>query len=1034
MSNRPDLLSWFFTVFVPAPQSGYALMNPPGHENKYVRKGEPLTVDHIRGAFNGETRRTRANGDWQIVRCSYGCIPQTPGRTPQAKNVAFDIDHGGEAAVAALLNVCAQQGIWAFGQLSESATHHGGHVWVLGEDWQPASLLADIGKRLALAANVEAEIYPTNADMRLPLMCHLRAPGGPRRFPLLFPGGEIVDTGDPWAALATLHAQAKFTTTKQLTGLLEKLPSLPVGGGKLPRHKSKVTPSNLDSVIAWFNSNYPLHDLLEEAGAQFKHPDQRLVCCPFHDDQSPSLAIWRHEGNDKHVCHCFSQGSNCPAAQGSYLDAFDVHCLVNHLTPRDAVKRLVEQYQLGQKREFIVEQTAPAPTPGPDALQRHQRMIAQARVRLVNELVSAGTTRGEVTVIRATPGLGKTHAAAELANRLQAHGATVAIVAPTLAVAENEWLPRLKNGHVWRSKTDLCTCHDRGYLQACIRFGFAYPRCTDPTCPYATQAKTAFGKVIIYQHPHLALSDFSGVDVIIIDESPMAALLPEHTVTYGVLSGFVTRHPEDAAAPLCRALMAAIGDLPQTMTDVRGTELIAAIERHLDGWQLDDALNRARRSKFNVKQPAPPESVEKMAPQFLAGLIAVLTNNPNGFSFGKSAQVNGWAYTWHERKVAAQAAFDSLFRPAVVVLDGSANEEVSRRLYEPWPVDLVDIDCPISPLVEVTQVTCTHSTRRVALEQRKMDDLAESVAVVCAQMGVKLDGGITYQAAAPTLQKVLGGQWLHYGGQRGSNELANANALAVVCSPTTPPSALERKALALWSDVTCEWHKAGPTGLYDATDPRLQAVNQLHAHEELRQAVYRARPLTAAAPMRLLVFSPWDLAAIGLEPHRTITALPHGNSTEAKRAVEQYRAGTSFAETPQLQRASQFQLGINTSTKSPPPFEIGSRVAVQERNASHSKTDMATPPLSAPMEQPAAVLAPPAPVETPALPGRWAKLRDPQRFTRSLELARGSEDPAQRKAARTATIWLDGYSDDDQAIAGALWAMGESYAINWGAT
>jgi len=966
MIDRTSDLTWFFNTFVPAPQGGFALMNPPGHENKYVRKGEPLTVDHIRGAFNGETRRTRAGGDWRVIACSYGCIPQTPGKTPQAKNIAFDIDHGGEAAVAALLSICAQYGVWAFGQLSESPTHHGGHVWILGEDWQPASLLHDIGKRLALAANVEAEIYPTNADMRLPLMTHLRAPGGAHRFPLLFPGGEIVDAGDPWAALAKLHAQARFTTPNQLTELLDHLPSLPIGGGMQPRHRSKVTPSNLDSVIGWFNSNYPLHTLLEDAGAQFKHADQRLVCCPFHDDHSPSLAIWRHEGNDKMVCHCFSQGSNCPAARGAYLDAFDLFCLTHHLTPSDAVKRLVDEHGLGQKRAFVIEQTAPPPPTGPDALARHQRVIAQARGRLVNELVNAGTQRGQVTVIRATPGLGKTHAAAELANRLQGHGATVAIVAPTLAVAENEWLPRLKNGYVLRSKIDLCTCHDKAFLAACVKFGFSYPKCTDPNCPYATQAKTAFGKVTVFQHAHLALSEFSGVDVIIIDESPLNALLPEHNVTYGMLSGFVTRHPEDAAAPLCRALMAAAGDLPETLTDTRGEALIAAVEKHLDGWTLDDALTRARRSRFNVTQPTPPESVEKMSPQFLAGLIAALTDNRAAFSYGKSAQINGWAYSWHERRVAAQAAYDSLFRPAVVVLDGSANEEVSRRLYEPWPTRFVDIDCPLSPLVEVTQITCTHSTRRVAQEQRKLTDLAESVAVVCAQMGVQLDGGITYQAATDTLQRVLGGEWLHYGGQRGANDLAGANALAVVCSPTAPPAALERRALALWPDVDCTWHKAG-AALYDAADPRLQAMNRLTAYEELRQSVYRARPVTATAPMHLLVFTPWDLAPIGLAPNHVITALPHGNSSEAKRAVEQYRAGFSHAENPELQPFGRFQLGIIYRPELPPPFENASRVAVQERNGSHSKTNMATPPLPAPIEQPAPVLAPPAPPYAPAV-------------------------------------------------------------------
>ena len=74
---------------------------------------------------------------------------------------------------------------------------------------------------------------------------------------------------------------------------------------------------------------------------------------------------------------------------------------------------------------------------------------------------------------------------------------------------------------------------------------------------------------------------------------------------------------------------------------------------------------------------------------------------------------------------------------------------------------------------------------------------------------------------------------------------------------------------------------------------------------------------------------------------------------------------------------------------------------------------------------------PPAPVELPALPGRWAKLRDPQAFKRTLMRAKDSEDPAQRNAYRTTVTWLNGHSDDEQAVAGALWAMGETYALNW---
>lgn len=69
--------------------------------------------------------------------------------------------------------------------------------------------------------------------------------------------------------------------------------------------------------------------------------------------------------------------------------------------------------------------------------------------------------------------------------------------------------------------------------------------------------------------------------------------------------------------------------------------------------------------------------------------------------------------------------------------------------------------------------------------------------------------------------------------------------------------------------------------------------------------------------------------------------------------------------------------------------------------------------------------------ESPALPGRWAKLRDPQAFKRTLMRAKDSEDPMKRNAYKTAIDWFNGRLDDDRAITGALWAMGEGYAVNW---
>jgi hypothetical protein len=474
------------------------------------------------------------------------------------------------------------------------------------------------------------------------------------------------------------------------------------------------------------------------------------------------------------------------------------------------------------------------------------------------------------------------------------------------------------------------------------------PKCTDPDCPYFLQPQQSFGKQIIFQHQHLQIRDgykLTGADLIIIDESPVAALLPERHVYPGTITGFLKRHPDDPAAALLTAIVAATKGLGVSINDVRGSELVSAIESQLNGQPLAQAISQAKRSKFNVEMPAPPESIEKMVPQFLYSLLQVLETEPAKLSFGRCDR-GEWGLVWHECKTLALDAFNTLMKPAVIILDGSANEMVYRHLCAPWPYAQVDIACPVSPLVEITQVNCTPSTRHVIKETRQLEWLVRYVAQVANKLGVTIDGGVTFKDAVKTMQDGIGGEWLHYGGQRGKNELADVRAIAVVCSPTNPPYAIERKALALWPDLVAEWQPTGITGAYVATDDRLNAINQLFTTEELRQAVYRARPLTATAPTKLLVFTPWSLSAIGLQPDQTFTSIEHGNSNEAKKALGEYtkrRAACPLKKSlaDHLQQNDDFQKCIVYS-EVPPTIENRYFVA-----GITSDSHQAAPPLSA---------------------------------------------------------------------------------------
>jgi len=418
------------------------------------------------------------------------------------------------------------------------------------------------------------------------------------------------------------------------------------------------------------------------------------------------------------------------------------------------------------------------------------------------------------------------------------------------------------------------------------------PECFDPECEYMHQAQASYGKQIIFQHNHLHIKDgdkLGGADLLIIDESPLSALLPEKSVRS--IPGFLKRHPDDPATPLLTAIYTATKKMEKAINDVRGQELISAIEEQLNGSTLAKAIKEAKCSPFYEEMPQPPPQTEaaKMTPQFLYALVNVLETGSEKLSYGRC---NGgkWGLVWHERKTLALSLYNLLSKPAVIVLDGSADETIYTHLCDPWPLQMITIDCPISPDVEITQITCTPSTRHVVKSIDRIEGLARQVAQVANKLDVVIDGGVTFMAAVDTMEEIIGGQWLHYGGQRGNNELTDARTIAVVCSPTNPPYAIERKALALWLDLTVEWKSTGVTGSYEATDERLNAMNRLHTFEELRQAIYRARPLTPTAPTKLLVFTPWDLSIISLCPNQTFTNIEHGNSTEAKAAISIYAA------------------------------------------------------------------------------------------------------------------------------------------------
>src|SRR4051812_45649210 len=113
-----DLLDWYADTFVPDSASGYGQMNPVGAEGKYSTKKGPLKRSTLAGALTGETRRLPIDGIYRQIPVTISVTPQT--HDGLARSAILEIDHGGAEAVQRTLAVCADLGLWAFAQLSES--------------------------------------------------------------------------------------------------------------------------------------------------------------------------------------------------------------------------------------------------------------------------------------------------------------------------------------------------------------------------------------------------------------------------------------------------------------------------------------------------------------------------------------------------------------------------------------------------------------------------------------------------------------------------------------------------------------------------------------------------------------------------------------------------------------------------------------------------------------------------------------------------------------------------------------------------
>lgn len=416
MSDLQTLVAQFRHHLLRHAPDTQARMTDPGATAKYYRLSHSITDADIAAHLAGTI--------------TLGC---PLGRGNVAYAAACDIDHGGPMAVRQVMRAAKRYGCHATGFLMTSATHDGGHVWILFADPHPVDDLRILMREILADTGLRGiEIYPSNADLRLPFGLHRQR--GTRGALLLNADAEphsldhdCLATLAHWLDAVELHDAAPVLAARAVQAERER--------ERLQQHAQIATPqatstgqrTGLD-VIRHYNATTDLVDLLCASGGRVAHyyaGGKVLMHCPApdhaHGDAHPSLIVQPgHRGqHGKVVCGCYSPACRLHNRDGEVKDAFEVYCLLSGIDRREGVRRLAGTHP--QTRRPACTQTSttahigtdtphaprPAPTPiAPDlpnttaeapgdpwgwrrAAQTQLRALRQSRVPLMDKQLYA---------------------------------------------------------------------------------------------------------------------------------------------------------------------------------------------------------------------------------------------------------------------------------------------------------------------------------------------------------------------------------------------------------------------------------------------------------------------------------------------------------------------------------------------------------------------------------------------------------------------------------------------------------------------
>ena len=286
-----------------------------------------------------------ANGDGDLAAHLAGRLTiVTPlrGAAGAARTVGLAIDHGLQAALQQGLAVVQRHAGTAVALTSTSAAHQGGHAWLLFDVPAAPAHVQQLAADLAHTVAVAAETSATRQPLRLPGGVHRWTN---RRGQLLCPDGSVVD---------------RDTARDLILPVLALLTALPLNHsadvpGPIPQDAPCTCLAPHDAhrhahgTSAGDHQATDLVGLLASSGGQIaarwgnEYVGRHCPCGhPQHGNRRPSreLRPATHHAYGRSIAIGHAPGCRFHPAPGQGINAFDVYCRLEHLTPAQATTQL----------------------------------------------------------------------------------------------------------------------------------------------------------------------------------------------------------------------------------------------------------------------------------------------------------------------------------------------------------------------------------------------------------------------------------------------------------------------------------------------------------------------------------------------------------------------------------------------------------------------------------------------------------------------------------------------------------------------